>query len=270
MLVWGALLLVGAALHADVPTCPEGRRPFHLTLRHREGGSVGYNKGYTSMDLRFHPHAQEWWVMPFVDLRSHLFDDRKWAGNAGVGARFAPRTWCSLFGGNLYYDVRKSPHGVFHRAGIGMEYLARDWEVRTNGYIPFIHTRSGSFAKGLRERAFYGWDSEAGGWYVRDRLRLFGGGGPYLFATGCQKNAYGGRMRLTALYRDLFQVELEGTWDTVYHARGQAEIGINIPFGNPSKTKMRGCSSCAHAHDFNARLYDVPQRLEILALRQCR
>ena len=78
-------------------------------LRYRDPRGVGYNTGYTTLELFLTPNWDSN-VQPFVDLRGHIFNDGKWAANAGLGARGA---WLKdvIFGLNTYYDFRDA-HGI--------------------------------------------------------------------------------------------------------------------------------------------------------------
>ncbi|MDE3045922.1 MAG: inverse autotransporter beta domain-containing protein [Verrucomicrobiota bacterium] len=58
---------------------------------------------------------------PFLDARGHVFDNGKWAANAGVGLRTLKGT--RAYGINAYYDYRNT--GRFHsnQIGAGLESL---------------------------------------------------------------------------------------------------------------------------------------------------
>ena len=65
-------------------------------LRHREPGGIGYNEGYTSGELFFSPMWNDDF-QPFADLRIHLLNNGRWAGNAGAGfgTSFSTELWLS-------------------------------------------------------------------------------------------------------------------------------------------------------------------------------
>jgi hypothetical protein len=62
-------------------------RPYHASFRHIEGGGIGYNHGYTTFEAFLAPGPESFRVMPFVDLRGHVFNDGKMAANAGLQMR---------------------------------------------------------------------------------------------------------------------------------------------------------------------------------------
>src|SRR6185295_11160792 len=107
------------------PACHKGRKKIHLDFRHREGRGIGYHSGYTTTELFLASHrpGKNW--VPLVDMRGHFFNNDRWAVNTGVGVRYLPTNWCSIWGGNAYYDFRTTHKRDFHRIGVGMEYLAK-------------------------------------------------------------------------------------------------------------------------------------------------
>src|SRR5690348_10439786 len=60
-------------------------RPALLGLRHIENKGIGYKTGYTTLEGFL---AKDWdRFVPFIDARGHIFNDGKWAANAGIGFR---------------------------------------------------------------------------------------------------------------------------------------------------------------------------------------
>ena len=88
------------------------------TVRHIEGKGIGYNQGYTTLEGFFAPDPEKIAVMPFFDLRGHVFDNGKLAANGGLGARW--RWGCRAYGVNAYYDYRDDRRG-FNQVGVGLE-----------------------------------------------------------------------------------------------------------------------------------------------------
>ncbi len=62
-------------------------RHYRTTLRHIESGGIGYEDGYTTLEAFLASDPSKWAVTPFLDARGHVFDNGKWAANAGVGLR---------------------------------------------------------------------------------------------------------------------------------------------------------------------------------------
>ena len=91
-----------------------------LTARHIEANGVGYNQGYTTLEGFFSsPNLERKDWVPFLDLRGHVFNNGKWAANAGVGARYLDDT--RVWGGNIYYDYRNTTHQHYNQVALGVE-----------------------------------------------------------------------------------------------------------------------------------------------------
>ena len=73
---------------------------YRTTLRHIESGGIGYKKGYTTLEIFLAPNTNQWKVIPFLDMRGHIFDNAKWAANAGLGLRTLYGNW--IYGINTY------------------------------------------------------------------------------------------------------------------------------------------------------------------------
>ena len=55
--------------------------PSRISARHIENKGIGYNTGYTTLEAFLAAPTDLWPVMPFVDLRGHIFNDGHWAAN---------------------------------------------------------------------------------------------------------------------------------------------------------------------------------------------
>ena len=120
--------------------CTQGSTLF---LRHTAGEGLGYKKGYTTLDLFVAPSVgcAEW--SPFVDLRGHVFNNGKWAANAGIGVRYLDSV---AWGANVYYDFRDTDHSHYNQLGAGLEAIGSFWSVHVNGYWPFGRRKSSFFS----------------------------------------------------------------------------------------------------------------------------
>ena len=70
-------------------SCGMSQKPMRITARHIESKGVGYDQGYTTLEGFFSP-VECWntrWT-PFLDIRGHVFNNGKFAANAGVGVRY--------------------------------------------------------------------------------------------------------------------------------------------------------------------------------------
>lgn len=114
--------------------CQDGKRPYRATVRHIEGGGIGYEDGYTTLETFFASSPTQWVVTPFLDLRGHIFNNGKLAANAGIGVR---TLWANrVYGINTYYDYRNVGHLNSNQIGLGLETLGTLFDFRINGYLP--------------------------------------------------------------------------------------------------------------------------------------
>ncbi|MGH2612203.1 MAG: inverse autotransporter beta domain-containing protein, partial [Rhabdochlamydiaceae bacterium] len=220
-------------------------------VRHIEGKGIGYEKGYTSLDLLFALNNDRY--IPFLDVRGHVFDDGKLAANAGIGLR---SLWgCRSYGINAYYDYRNTSRQHYNQVGIGVESLGAIWDFCANGYIPVGVKNSHVFgrAKFVKfsghhlivsqkiQYAMAGVDAEAGAHLNQFRnFDFFAGAGPYYFAKRQKgRDVYGGKIRLAGRYSDYFSLEVSGSYDNVFHGIVQAEVGVHFCFGPRRKKEKK-------------------------------
>ena len=62
------LTLVGAVRN-ETEECSPGKRYDRASVRHIEGGGIGYNQGYTTFEAFLNSGPGHWPVMPFLDIR---------------------------------------------------------------------------------------------------------------------------------------------------------------------------------------------------------
>ena len=240
-------------------------RPFRVALRHIEGKGIGYPCGYTSLDLAMSPYIDDFKILPVIDVRTHLFDDGKFAFNAGVIGRYHRR--CTVFGMNVYYDYRNAQHARYNQVGGGLEALGERWDFRMNGYLPFGIKHSPFYAiklegltlVGREELALKGLDFEVGvHTKCRDPWGFYSGVIPYCYGAKGM-NAWGGKIRLLAQWKDYITLEVDGSYDSLFHGIVQGQISFNIPFGTKKPT--------VHPADWKPRMVEPVLRSEIIAAR---
>ena len=240
-LIFSALMLVQKVEAVELDWVFPKFPSFDLCLQHVEGKGLGYSEGYSSLDLFlvepfFYPSFSF-----FVDLRGHVFNNGRHAGNAGAGLRGFNK--CLVWGINGYYDYTHSRHQPYCQWALGMELLGRSWELRINAYFPY-GTTSRFLHEGLHlnraEAAMRGVDSEIGYRYCCGRLNLYVGAGPYFYYghTAAMRHVFhrksfsaaGGRASVHALFFE--HVTLDGwvTCDTRFSWGGQVCLGIDVPF----------------------------------------
>ncbi len=223
-----------------VPSCNQ----YFLSIRRNQGRSIGNNASYTTLEaLSFPVHSQTLW--PFLDLRAHHFDKSdKYAANAGIGFRIAPKCTDQIFGINAYYDFRHVRHAHFNQVGLGLEMLGCIWNFRLNGYLPVGQKRF------LASSCFF--DGYTGGFFLLhekfiDSLKgcnfemealvsdfcwaelYLSMGGYYYKGNKCQGNIYGTEYRLTAKRCDRYALSVVATHDCVFKTRVEVQLTWTIP-----------------------------------------
>jgi len=277
--------------------CDRGPHPSRVAMRHIEGGGIGYNEGYSTLEGFF--SLSNSLIVPFIDLRGHIFNDGKYAANAGLGIRRCLNQ--TVLGINAYYDYRNTRHQNYNQVGFGLEVLGTRWEGRANGYLPVGRKKSSPFDKRTEtsssstslkfdsfndhhlllssittvtttekervEFAMKGVDAEIGCHIFRKKnFDLFLGIGPYYFKGSFDKKALGGKARLTGNFSEYFYLTGIYSNDSLFHSRIQGEAGINIPFGRRKRIKKSENVSCRDAFALRQRLSEPVWRQEIIAV----
>ena len=229
--------IICASLFATEPTCNYGI-PSNLTAKHREAKGIGYKDGYTTLEGFATPNWERE-IQPFIDIRGHIFNDGRWASNAGLGSRFnLPSTW--VLGGNFYYDFRDAKHlNSVHQISGGFEAFHRYFDFRLNGYYPVGHPRV-SRKTPTKTKATIALPSIFGeiGFPIPtwDFLNLYFALGPYYLVERTKSDvdcggSIGGRVRLQARIYDGIDLGVDGTFDGTFHGIAQGWIAISFPFG---------------------------------------
>ncbi len=231
--------------------CIADQTASRLILKHREHNGVGYDTGYSTLQAFLAPSWKNGF-MPFIDLRGHVFDDQKFATNAGVGLRYDFSKY--TFGGNFYIDYRNATHlNPFQLAG-GLEFLSDTFDIRANGYGPFTNASYKaplSFVEFMGNRAQFKQKAKAAlpaieaeiGSPIGQRcqkINLYAALGPYyLFkrtVSGVNLgNAIGGKGRLVTDYRSLINFAVDATYDKIFKWTVQGTAAISIPLGHQQK-----------------------------------
>jgi hypothetical protein len=242
-----SLILLGCSLHAV-----ESR----IEIRHREAGGVGYNTGYSSLDYFLMTEGNAEFLL---DLRGHVFNNGKGAGNAGFGVRYPIKDDKYLIGVNAFYDLRQSNHLFCHQVGAGLEWLGQYVDFRANGYLP-VGTKK---VKKTHETKTF--DSFSGrNVYIQRKLKAalpsidaeigtplprpfyFAVGAYYLFKQTESSlkvgQALGGRFRAEVDIGRYFTLGFAITYDRIFKTRPQGYISLNIPFEKKSCKKKDPCA----------------------------
>lgn len=262
------------------PSHPEEKEEhspsYRLTLRNQEGNGVGYNQGYSSLDL-FATPAQGWGsAFPFLDVRGHVFNNGCWAANGGLGVRWVPGS--HVYGINVFYDYRHLGHHAYQQVGGGLEFLGKKWSARLNGYFPISerkHHEAAGFYKfeghqavfrRRTEFSFMGGDLEIekklyqNSWFGLDGL-LKG----YYFNGKFNKQAGGAMLGLNASLTSYLVLQGRISYDSFFHLKGNGELGLRIPLGSRRPLHRKGLSP-SERMALEKRLIEPVERFEIIPI----
>lgn len=223
----------------------------YISLSHTEGKGLGYSQGYSSLDIFLAQPLCNGEFIPFVDLRGHVFNNGRYAANAGLGLRWLNACYGQVWGINGYYDTFLNARLPYHQVSFGLEALTDTWEAHINGYLPIgrkktpIYTlsydfSSGFLAKAREQFAMGGFDAEVGYHFCTiPCLDLYTGLGPYYYQGRSQKtkNAFrakrkhfaGGRLRASAAFMNYLELEGTAAYDSRFKWTGQVTLALNIP-----------------------------------------
>ena len=246
----------------------------HVDVRHTESKGVGYKDGYTTLE-GFGIYDHNPYFMPFLDLRGHVFNDGRLAGNIGLGERTVIPSINHIFGLYLYYDVRQEDHGLtVNQLSPGIEMLGKRMEYRINAYFPVGDAESHRYqykfnrfqgnriiVQNKKKFAMTGVDGEVGAHITQTtRHDFYFGIGPYYF-TADPNNAWGGKTRLYWRYKDYVSLEASYSYDHIFKNIVQGTVAFSYPFG--AKLKRTG-RNCPNANDLAlSRAAFAPYRFEI-------
>jgi hypothetical protein len=261
---------------------PTPNHIMHAGVRHNEARGIGYDNGYTTLEAFGIYDGCGTHFMPFADVRAHLFNDGKWAGNVGIGERTFMSCLCSTFGAYLYYDVRGVGHGfTINQLSPGFELVGKCMEYRINGYFPLGKQRSHKYGykfdefedhniilKAKQQRALRGGDAEVGVHLTENtRYDLYAGAGPY-YLHSPRAQSWGGRVRLLGRFKEYVSLEAAYSYDRLFHSVVEGSISLSIPFG--CKIKRACTDKCGPMTNclVLARAAYAPSRFEIPAVKR--
>lgn len=234
--------------------------PSYSKFKHREYKGVGYDQGYTSIDVHL-TFAEFPGFAVFFNPRGHVFNDGRLAFNVGLGGRMIAANEKWMLGGNIYYDYRTSSTLSPQQFGGGAELFISDYVLRFNGYAPVGVVKQ---SEGSRAAvALANLQGEVEKELLRGDDHVFWGaiGAYYLTGRAYQDKvfgkAWGSEIRLTARLWQWVEVLFETTYDQVYNFTFQGMLSLKIPFGGKQK------ASCA---PFD--LFQSVKRREIIPLEK--
>ncbi len=256
--------------------------PFHVmhaSIRHTEARGIGYRSGYTTIE-GFGIYDKNNDFMPFIDLRGHVFNDGKFAGNIGIGERTALFSINHLLGIYFYYDVRQDRHGLtVNQVSPGIELVGSRMEYRLNGYFPVGGTKSHTYGRSFdkfkghniivkrhQREAMTGGDGEIGVHITQStKYDLYAAAGAYYFDASSD-SSWGGKARLVGRYKEYITLEASYSYDHLFHSIVQGTVAFNLPFGARLKNRKKNCGE--HRSLWFSRAAFAPQRFEIPVIRR--
>ena len=280
-------------------------KPEHLSASHTEGKGLGYSKGYSSLDLFLSQPFSNRTLVPFFDLRGHVFSDGKYAANAGLGFRMLRPCKQQVWGINAVYDYLQTSQRIYNQVGGGLELLGERWGARMNAYIPvggkkkniyrFAYEDFGrmtiegdpdlgidslkieGFGLKAREQfALKGIDTLFGYRFCKRSFELHVDAGPYYFwgrtsetenaFSSTRKQTFGGRLTMGISLWDYILLDGVGSYDAIFKWCGQGTITLSLPFDFTFKLKKKSSRCPESSYCLKKRLYELLARNEIIAV----
>ncbi len=260
-------------------TCQDGKKHYRVSVRHIEGGGIGYSQGYTTLEGFFAPDPQGLILMPFLDVRGHVFDHGKMAANAGLG--FRGFLGCRTYGLNTYYDYRNTKKLHYNQVGVGLETLGTFVDLRINGYLPVGKKITSPYGIKFdkfsghnvvltqkKQFAMKGADAEIGFHFGKSHnFDFYAAAGPYYYIGEIGHNTWGGKARLAGMYKEYITLELSNSYDRMFRNNFQGQVTFTLPFGSRSRVKRtNGCNSCKSADAIVSRMVQPVGRDEIIVV----
>lgn len=240
----------------DTTWCDNAPRSLRITARHIENKGIGYRTGYTTLETFLAAPPDRWCVMPFLDLRGHLFNDGKWAANGGIGLRNIMQD--RVYGIYSYYDYRNTRRASYNQVSFGVETLGTFWDARLNGYVVLgpqkSHHYRTQFAKFSGHSLYYstrvehalsGANGEVGFHPLKMKnIDVYTAIGPYYLKGPSGGCIWGFETRAQASWKDYIAAEVNYSYDPVFSNIVQGQISLSYPLGPKSKVKADHNLSC--------------------------
>jgi hypothetical protein len=280
--IFFAAFLTGfTTVHAENGICVDGKKHYRTTLRHIEGGGIGYKDGYTTLEAFLASDPSKWVVTPFLDMRGHLFNNGKWVTNIGSGLRSLLKN--RVYGINAYYDYRNGGRLHANQIGVGLETLGEVIDFRINGYLPVgskisdpYGSKFGAFSSNYMllsqkyQSAMKGSDAEFGFHFGKPGLfDFYAAAGPYYFIGKKAPVTWGGKARIAGTFKETLTLEISDSYDRTFHNKFQGQISLTFLFGPKSKIKEKR-NNCKVPNTLNDRMLQPVGRQEIIVMDSVR
>ncbi len=238
------------------------------SVRHIIGHGVGFNRGYSTVETFYSPLKKKPEnIIPFFDMRGHVFNNGKIAFNVGSGIRKQIKK--RVYGINTYYDFRKTKKMDYNQFGLGAETLGESWDFRINGYIPFAEKITGPDEYNVYQFAMRGGDISCGYHFSKtDFIDMSLLGGFYYYKEHIGPNFAGISSGFRCRFKEYFTFAIGASYDPVFKSRLQYLIGFTIPFGQePEKANLLYKKESDHNTKLTSRSVQPVFRAEILGIR---
>lgn len=225
--------------------------PKRITAFGVVGNGIGYDGGFSGLDVMFAPEYPPFSAMPFVEAQGIFIFDNNWVGSLGVGSRFLSEKTSAIWGLNAFYSFREANRGFYHQLGLGAELICKRWELNANGYIPIGNT---SYVKK------HVYDDYIGDYKAVQRNKkdaLFGGniglsvlvaqrgnfmlyttGGPYfLMEKSGHPQVWGGQVSIQPQWGDYFALSFIVSSDNYFGTLFQGGFVLSLPLYQFTKLK---------------------------------
>jgi hypothetical protein len=272
-----SLCCLSSAALAAADDC--GVKNIRLGARHLEPKGIGFNDGYTTVEGFFAPPVDRYCVVPFLDMRGHLFNNGRLASNMGLGVR--QLLGCRVYGVNAYWDYRNTKRHSYNQISAGLESLGTRWDFKANGYFTVgsrqskgYHTEFEEFVghqaiiSRKYEFSMRGVDAEAGVHFAKTQnLDFYLGAGPYYF-EGKGKNAWGGKAHLLGKFGDYLTLEVSESYDNVFRNIVSGQVAVMFPIGCKTVSKKRTpcCNDPCFLQTISERLVQPVGKQEIIVV----
>jgi hypothetical protein len=216
--------------------------PKWLQINHIEGKGLGYERGYTKLTTVLGPEYRVGRFLPLLQLNGAVFDDGKASASVGFLGRFLSRSFCEVFGLNLFYDFRQGKQGNYNQVSGGLDILNKRWEVHAMGRFPVgnkVHSKAVFFHHYLGPYFFITREYEyaidhvdlTAGYYpvLGKSFQLYASAGPYYLFGKFNASAFGVKAMIRPQYKDYFSLELSISHDRIFQTIYQVNVVISVP-----------------------------------------
>jgi parallel beta-helix repeat protein len=258
------------------PPCNDRCQSSRISARHIENKGIGYNTGYTTLEAFLAAPTDLWSVMPFVDLRGHIFNDGHWAANGGLGLRSLLKD--RIYGAYAYYDYRDTKRKGYNQVSFGVETLGTFWDLRLNGYVVIGSRQSRpydtQFSQFAGNNIYYtqkfqyalsGGNAEVGFYPLKMQdVTLYTGIGPYYLKGPVGGAVWGGQARAKAMWKDYVGAEVSYSYDHTFKNIVQGQVLLSFPFGPKRKVRESKGRSCIDNYLLCQRMIEPVGKSEII------